>query len=74
MLFLFTSGDVKADLTVHHVFVDPDAVPGSHMAQIVLTHLALANANKDFYVCWTAWFHLAARGKIVAEYINSVKP
>lgn len=51
MSFLFTSGDVKAVLTVDHFFVDPDAVPGSHMAQSVATHLALANANKDFYVC-----------------------
>lgn len=53
MAFLFTSGDVKAVLTVHHVFVDPDAVPRSQMAQSVVTHLALANANKDCYVRWT---------------------
>lgn len=51
MSFLFTSGDVKAVLAVHHVFVDPDAVPGSHIAQSFVTHVALANANKDFYVC-----------------------
>lgn len=40
-IYLFTSGDIEAVFTVHHVFVDPHAVPSFHMAHIAVTHLAL---------------------------------
>lgn len=35
----FLSGDFKASLTVHHVFVDPHGVPGFQMTQSAVTHL-----------------------------------
>lgn len=44
-LILFTSGDVKAVLTVHHFSVDPEAVPGSHVTQIAVTHRTLAQTQ-----------------------------
>lgn len=47
--FVFTSGDLKAVLTVHHAFVDPHAVPSFHMTQSAVTHLTLpeTQANRD---------------------------
>lgn len=49
-LILFTSGDVKAVLTVHHLSVDPEAVPGSHVTQRAVTHRTLTQTN-TFKVC-----------------------
>lgn len=42
---LFTSGDVKAVLTVHHPSVDPEAVPGSHVTQRAVTHRTLTQTQ-----------------------------
>lgn len=44
-LILFTSGDVKAVLTVHHFSVDPEVVPGSHVTQTAVTHRTLAQTQ-----------------------------
>lgn len=43
----FTSGDLKAVLTVHHAFVDPHAVPSFHMTQSAVTHLTLAETQTN---------------------------
>lgn len=39
------SDDLKAFLTVHHVSVDPQAVPSFHMTQSALTHLTLKTGS-----------------------------
>lgn len=42
----FTSGDLKAILTVHHVSVDPQGVPSFQITQSAFTHLTLPNTSK----------------------------
>lgn len=37
----FVSGDFEASLAVHHVFVDPQAVPSFQVAQSTVTHLTV---------------------------------
>lgn len=55
MTVFYTSGDVKAVVTVHHPPVDPQAVPSLHVAQGAVTHLALQTqakkAKKECHSC-----------------------
>lgn len=46
-IFSFTSGDLKAVLTVHHAIVDPQAVPSFHVTQSAVTHLTLHTQHKQ---------------------------
>lgn len=49
-ILMLTSGNVKASLTVHDVFVDPKAVPGSHVTQTAVTHSTLKQTQAFIYI------------------------
>lgn len=63
---LYTSGDVKAVVTVYHAPVDPQAVPSLHVTQGAVTHLALQTQTKTLGINIHTGVHCKQRKNVIS--------